>query len=65
MVVFGECGFIRAKWLYSGNSGCIRAKVVAFGQIGGIRQKWFYCGNSCFIRAKLLYSGKGVVFQQK
>ena len=42
---------IRAKWLYSGNSGFIRSKwlysgkVIVFGQ------------NSC-IRAKELYSGK-------
>ena len=40
MVVFGESGCIRAKWLYSDKSGCIQAKwlisakVVVFGQSG-------------------------------
>ena len=33
MVVIGY------KWLYSGKSGCIRAKVVVFGQSGCIRPK--------------------------
>ena len=66
MVVFGQ------KWLYSGKSGFIRAKVVVFGQCGCIRakclysekviafgQKWFYsCKSGCF-RAKV------VAFEQK
>ena len=39
MVVFGQkrlysekFGYIRAKWLYLGKSGCIQAKVVVFGR---------------------------------
>ena len=43
MVVFGQkllfsgkSGYNRTKWLYSSESGCIRAKVVVFGQ------KWLY-----------------------
>ena len=39
MVVYGQCGCIRAKWLHS-------AKVVVFGQ------KWLCSYKSCFIRAK-------------
>ena len=45
VVVLGQCGCIRAKWLYSGKSGCIPAKwlylekVVVFGQIGCIRAR--------------------------
>ena len=52
MVVFGQSGSVRAKWLYSGKvvvlgqSFCNRARVVVFGQ------KW-------------LYSGKVVLFEQK
>ena len=41
LVVFRQCGFIRAKiivfgrkWLYSGQSGCVPAKVLVFGQGG-------------------------------
>ena len=33
MVVFGQSGCIRAKWLYSGKSGFIRAKLVVFGKL--------------------------------
>ena len=47
MVVFEQ------KWLYSGQSGCIRAKVVVSGQ------KWMYLAN------KWLHSGKAVVFVKK
>ena len=38
MVVFGQ------KWLYSGKSGCIRAKVVVYGQGGYNQAKWLYSG---------------------
>ena len=31
---FRENGFIRAKWLYSGKSRCVRAKVNVFGKSG-------------------------------
>ena len=53
-----------AKWLYSGKSGCIQAKVVVF------RQKWLYRGQSdChsgksgypYSWAKWLYSPKVVL----
>ena len=47
------------KWLYSGKSGSIRAKVVVFGQNGCIRAGLLYLSKSGFIRAKV------VVFVQK
>ena len=53
MVVFGQ------KWLYSGKSGCICAKVVVFGQ------KFLYSGKSGCIRAKWSYSDKLVRFRVK
>ena len=56
---FGKGGYILAKWLYSGKSCCIRAKVFV------LRKKWLYSGKSGCIRKKLLYSGKVVVFRPK
>ena len=50
MTVFGR------KWLYSGKSGCIRAKVDVFVKSGCIRAKVVVFGQ------KWLYSGKEVVF---
>ena len=57
IVVFGQNGCNRAKWLYSG-------KVVVFGQ------KWLYLDKSGCTRAKVvvfwqkwLYSGKVIVFR--
>ena len=44
MVVLGQ------KWLYSGKSGCIRAKVVVIGQNGCIQAKVVEFGQ------KILYS---------
>ena len=38
--------------MYSGKSGCNRAKVVVIGQ------NWLYSGNSGCIRVKWLQSGK-------
>ena len=32
VVVFGQSNCLQVKWLYSGKSGCIRAKVVVFEQ---------------------------------
>ena len=76
VVVFLQSSFIRAKWfylgkwLYSGKSGCTRAKVVVIGQSGCIREKWlYYCivavilqsslfEQRCCIREKWLYSDK-------
>ena len=46
MVVFGQ------KWLYSGKSSCIGAKVVVFGQSVIIRAKEVVIGQ------KQLYSGR-------
>ena len=50
MVVFGQSGCIREKWLYS-RICCIWAeclyssKVVVFWQNGCIRAKWLYSGK--------------------
>ena len=52
MVFFGK------KWLLSGNSGCIRTKVVLFWQ------KLMYSGKVVVFGKKWLYSGKVVVFVQ-
>ena len=49
---------IRAKWLYSGNNGFIRAKVVVFGQSGCVRVKLLYSGKSGCIRAKVVVFGQ-------
>ena len=32
MVLFGQSGFIRSKWMYSGVSGCLR-------------ERWLYSGK--------------------
>ena len=78
MVVFGQRGIIRARWLYSGKSCCILSKVVVFGQSGCIRAnvavfvqscctwvKVIVFGQSVCIRPKLFFMGKMVVFGQK
>ena len=59
MVVFGQsCGIltkavvIGRKWLQSGKSGCIRAKVVLFGQNCYIWAKVVVVGKNGCIRAK-------------
>ena len=65
LVVFGQ------KWLYSGKSGCNRAKVVVFWQSVSYLAKWLYSGNvvvigqSGCVLAKWLYSRKVVAFAQK
>ena len=51
MVVIGQKGFFREKWLYSD-------KVVVFGQSGCIRAMWLYSAKSGCICAKV------VVFRQ-
>ena len=58
LVVFGHCVGIRAWWLFSGKSCCIRANMVVLAQI------WLYSGKSGCIQEKWLYSGKFVVFGQ-
>ena len=40
--------------MYSGKSGCIRAKVILFGQKGCIRAKIVVVGQSGCIRAKVV-----------
>ena len=53
MVLFGQ------KLLYSGESGCIREKVVVFvKKMCYLRAKLFIFGESVCIRAKWLYWGK-------
>ena len=71
MVVFGQCGCIRArivvfgeklfysgKWFYFGKSFCIWAKVVVFGNIGYIPKKWLYSDMVVKFGQKWLYLGK-------
>ena len=58
MVVFGQGGCIWGKWLYSGQSCCIREKVVVFGKIGCNRAKWLYSVKVVELGQKWLYSGK-------
>ena len=53
VVVFGQ------KWLFSGKSGVIRAKVVVF------RQKNVVFGQELLYSGKLVVFGKVVVFGQK
>ena len=54
MVVFGQSGSVRAKWLYSGKvvvlgqSFCNLARVVVFGQ------KWLYSGKMVLFGQQLL-----------
>ena len=51
VVVFGQSAcigkicFYSYEWLYSGISGCIRAKVVVFGQSGCTREKVVVFGH--------------------
>ena len=65
MVVFGQ------NWLYSGKSGCIRAKVVVLGQKFCIRQDGFirlkvfvFCQKLLFSRKSGSVPAKVVVFGQ-
>ena len=66
MVVFVQ------KLLYSGESGCIREKVVVFVQSGFIAakevvfgQKWLYLGKSGFILAKVVVFGQNFFYSAK
>ena len=71
MVDFVQCRCIRLKWLYSGTSGCIRArgfireKGVVFGQSGGIPGRVLYSGKSGCILERWLYSGKSGCIRTK
>ena len=46
------------KFLYSGISGCIRAKMVVFEQGGCIWAKWLYTGKRVCIRGKVVVFGR-------
>ena len=52
MVVFGQKWLYLGKWLNSGKSDCIRAKVVVLGKSGCIRAKVVIFRKSSCIRAK-------------
>ena len=52
VVAFGQ------KWLYSDKSGFIQAKVVVFGKSGCIRAKKVVCWQSGFIRVKVVLFGR-------
>ena len=78
MVVFGQGGCKRARWLYLGKmvvfghffslfgqKRLCSGIVVVFEQSGYIREKWLFSGKSGSIWAKRFYSGKVVVFGQK
>ena len=65
MVVFAQCGCIRAKVVVFGQGVCIRVKLVVIGQ------KWLYLGKAAVLgqsgctRAKVFfYRALGVVFEQ-
>ena len=45
MVVFGQIGCVRAKWLSSAKSSCIRAKLLYSGKSDCYRAKWLYLGK--------------------
>ena len=76
LFVFGKNGCIRAKWLSSGKSVFIRAKVVVFeqsvymarakvvvlGQSGCIRELFVWFSKVVLFEKKLLYSHKELVF---
>ena len=71
MVVFEQSGCISAKvvllgqkWLYSGKSGGIRAKVVVVLQSGCILEKLLYSGKSSFIWQSVCILAKVVVILQ-
>ena len=51
VVVFGQSGFVRAKWFYSG-------KMVLFGQSCCDREGRLFWGKVFVIGQELLYSGK-------
>ena len=53
-----------AKWLLSGKSGSLLAKVVVSMLSGCIWAKVVVFGQSCCIRARSFYSGNVVVFGQ-
>ena len=63
MVVFGQCGSDRAKWLYTAKEFVFGQKlylgeVVVPGKSGCIRSKWLYSVKSGCIRAKVVVFGQ-------
>ena len=59
MVAFSQ------KWLYSGISYCIRAKVVVFGKSGCIRTKWLYSGKVLIFGKKVVVLGQSGCIRAK
>ena len=59
MVLFGK------KWLYSGKSGCIRAKLLYSDNKVSFGQKWCYSGNMVVFGSNWLYTGKSGSTQVK
>ena len=61
MVVFGQSGCIREKYLFSGKvflfglCGCIRAKVVVFGQSGCFREKAVVFVQNCILSIVVVF----------
>ena len=65
MIVFGKGVVFVQKWLHSGISGCIRAKLLYSDNLVVFGPKWLYSGKLFFVGQKWLYSGKVVVFGKK
>ena len=57
--------------MYSGKSGCIKAKVVVFGQVVVLWRNWLYSGNvvvfgqSTCNRTKCVFSNKNGCIREK
>ena len=64
VVVIGQSIYIRAKWLFSGKNGCIRADVV-FGQSGRIRANMVVFRISGCIPAKVVLFGQNLIYSDK
>ena len=66
MVVLRQSGLHSDKnWLYSGKSGCIRAKWLFSGKVVVFEQKWLYSGKVVVFGQKLLCMGKMGCIQVK
>ena len=71
MVVFGQGGCIRAKWLYSskvvvfGQSGCIRVKMDVIWKSSFNQAKDIVCGQNEYIWAKVVAFGQSGCIRAK
>ena len=65
MIVFGKGVVFVQKWLHSGISDCIQAKLLYSDNIVVFGPKWLYSGKLFFVGQKWLYSGKAVEFGKK